>query len=315
MRILFTGASSFTGYWFVKELAAAGHAVTTILRKPAQEYTDTRGERVQQVVAASEHVETCAFGDDTFLKLVRSGPWDLLCHHAADVTNYKSDHFDSVAALANNTHNLDAVLEALSAQGCHNVLLTGSVFEQREGTAAGASVAFSPYGLSKGLTYDLFQYYCRRHKVQLSKFVIPNPFGPFEEQRFTSFLVKSWLRGEHPRCDSPNYVRDNIHVSLLAKAYRRFAEETIAGKAPTKLGPCGYPESQGAFTLRFAQEMSKRLGIPCPVDLVENHPFPEPRVRINTDVVEAAELGWSESSAWDELAEYYKTHYQSEGTR
>ena len=27
MRILFTGASSFTGYWFIRELVAAGHRV------------------------------------------------------------------------------------------------------------------------------------------------------------------------------------------------------------------------------------------------------------------------------------------------
>jgi hypothetical protein len=27
MKILFTGASSFTGMWFVRELAAAGHDV------------------------------------------------------------------------------------------------------------------------------------------------------------------------------------------------------------------------------------------------------------------------------------------------
>ncbi|SCA63963.1 hypothetical protein SCG7086_BK_00080 [Chlamydiales bacterium SCGC AG-110-P3] len=311
MRILFTGASSFTGYWFVKALVMAGHAVTTIFRKPPGTYTDTRAERVNQVVAMSEALEVCSFGDDRFLELIRGGSWDLLCHHAADVTNYKSNDFDSVAALANNTRNLEAVLDALCREGCQNVLLTGSVFEQREGTAPDMAVAFSPYGLSKGLTYDMFQYYTQRRGMHLAKFVIPNPFGPYEEQRFTSFLVKSWLRGEHPRCDSPNYVRDNIHVSLLAKAYCRFAEETVAKIAPNKLGPCGYPESQGAFTQRFAREMEKRLGVPCPVDLVEDHLFPEPRVRINTDVIDKTELEWNESAAWDELATYYHAAYKT----
>ena len=36
MKILFTGASSFTGYWFVKELAERGHEVTALLRRPAE---------------------------------------------------------------------------------------------------------------------------------------------------------------------------------------------------------------------------------------------------------------------------------------
>lgn len=37
MKVLFTGASSFTGFWFVRELAAAGHDVTALFRKPAAE--------------------------------------------------------------------------------------------------------------------------------------------------------------------------------------------------------------------------------------------------------------------------------------
>ena len=32
MKILFTGGSSFTGSWFIRELAAAGHEVTAIFR-------------------------------------------------------------------------------------------------------------------------------------------------------------------------------------------------------------------------------------------------------------------------------------------
>ena len=40
MRILFTGGSSFTGYWFIKELAAAGHEVTATFRRQVDEYTD-----------------------------------------------------------------------------------------------------------------------------------------------------------------------------------------------------------------------------------------------------------------------------------
>ena len=45
MKILFTGASSFTGHWFVKELCAAGHEVTATFRQPASEYTDVRKQR------------------------------------------------------------------------------------------------------------------------------------------------------------------------------------------------------------------------------------------------------------------------------
>ena len=47
MKILFTGGSSFTGSWFIQELAAAGHDVTAIFRKRLEEYPDdVRRQRV-----------------------------------------------------------------------------------------------------------------------------------------------------------------------------------------------------------------------------------------------------------------------------
>jgi UDP-glucose 4-epimerase len=52
--------------------------------------------------------------------------------------------------------------------------------------------------------------------------VIPNPFGLYEEPHFTAYLMTTWLASETPRVQTPRYVRDNIHVSLLAKAYAAF---------------------------------------------------------------------------------------------
>ena len=38
MKILFTGASSFTGFWFVKTLAATGHEIFCPLTKNPADY-------------------------------------------------------------------------------------------------------------------------------------------------------------------------------------------------------------------------------------------------------------------------------------
>ena len=175
-----------------------------------------------------------------------------------------------------------------------------------EGAGSQGLPHFSPYGLSKGLTAEVFRYYCDRAGLGLGKFVIPNPFGPYEEPRYTSYLMKSWLTGATPACSSPSYVRDNIHVSLLAKVYARFAAE-VPAQGFARINPSGYAESQGAFTLRLAQEMRPRLGLPCSVELKKQVDFPEPRVRINTDLPDADALGWDESAAWDEMARYYSS--------
>ena len=94
-------------------------------------------------------------------------------------------------------------------------------------------------------------------------------------------------------------------MSLLAKAYARFAQEIPTGGF-ARTNPSGYAESQGAFTLRLAQEMRPRLGLPCPVELKKQLDFPEPRVRINTEPAEAVVVGWDEAAAWDEMAQYYQ---------
>jgi UDP-glucose 4-epimerase len=306
MRILFTGGSSFTGYWFIHELASVGHAVTAVYRKQADEYSDeVRRRRVVLASDVSRPIYGCSFGDENFLALIAEGNWDLLCHHGADVNNYKSNSFDPVSALRNNTHNLPAVLEAIRATNCRKLLLTGSVFESGEGAGSEGLPDFSPYGLSKTLTARMFEYYCRRAGIGFGKFVIPNPFGPFEESRFTAYLMRNWLVGAMPACSNPSYVRDNCHVSLLAKVYAQFAG-TFPASGFTRINPSGYAESQGAFTLRLAQEMRPRLKLPCLVELKKQVDFSEPRVRINTDLPDVDALNWDESAAWDDMAGYYK---------
>jgi UDP-glucose 4-epimerase len=307
MKILFTGGSSFTGFWFIRELVASGHRVTALFRHQPQDYADDiRRQRVMRVSEICRPVYGSSFGDSSFLSLIGEGGWDLFCHHAADVTHYKSPNFDAISAVRNNTNNLSAVLQALKSIGCGKILLTGSVFEGGEGAGSEGLPIFSPYGLSKTLTAQVFRYYCDRAGLSLGKFVIPNPFGPHEEPRYTAYLMKAWLMGDTPACSSPAYIRDNIHVSLLSKSYVWFAQSL--GECPrfAKYNPSGYVESQGAFTLQMAQEMRSRLSMPCLVELKKQIEFPEPRVRINTNVLDADALNWNETVAWDELAAHYQ---------
>ena len=96
MKILFTGASSFTGMWFVRELAAAGHDLVATFQGNNQEsYDGIRRQRVMKLATCAQTVFGCSFGDERFMNvLCEDGPWDIVCHHAADVTNYKSADFN-----------------------------------------------------------------------------------------------------------------------------------------------------------------------------------------------------------------------------
>ena len=315
MRILFTGGSSFTGFWFIRELAQQGHDVVATFRKRPEEYRDEpRGTRVSLALQSCRGVFGCSFGDSRFLELVRSQPWDLLCHHAADVTNYKSPDFDVAAALANNIRNATAVLELLGSgeDGRRRLIVTGSVFENGEGAGSQGLPAFSPYGLSKSFTYEVFRHQAARAGFSLGKFVIPNPFGPYEEPRFTAYLMKTWFAGAKADVNAPEYVRDNIHVSLLAKAYADFAKTLPDHPCAQVRRPSGYIESQGMFACRFATEMRRRLGLPCEVNLRVQTEFQEPRVRINTDPVDGSNVGWEEDAAWSSIGNYYSAIFKAE---
>ncbi len=309
MKILFTGASSFTGYWFVKILAAAGHEIVCPLRGSPETYEGVRQRRTGELQSLCRLVSHTPFGSEAFFDLIRTGgQWDFLCHHATESANYKSPDFDLLSALHSNTLNLRSVLAAFKSTGLKAAILTGSVFENDEGKGDHPLRAFSGYGLSKGLTWQTFRFYCGEAQIPLGKFVIPNPFGPFEEPRFTAYLMKNWREGKTACVKTPDYLRDNIHVDLMAMAYANFVNRVLAQKSGTiKINPSGYVEKQGEFAQRVAREVRQRLGWECRLELSQQEDFSEPLNRINTDLVTALHPHWNEAQAWDRFAGFY-TH-------
>ncbi|MFZ5784759.1 MAG: NAD-dependent epimerase/dehydratase family protein [Pseudomonadota bacterium] len=305
MRVLLTGASSFTGYWFAATLSQAGHHVVMPLRGAQGTYvSQPRANRVRLLQELGEVVWSCPFGSDRFLDLVRREPVDILCHHAAQVKDYRSDSFDVLAALENNTHRVSELMSSAANIGA--IVLTGTVFEFDEGIGDEPMRAFSPYGLSKGLTFQVFRYWCLKRGIPFGKFVIPNPFGPYEEARFVSYLLNCFLRRQVATVGTPSYIRDNIHVDLLAKCYAAFCDTVgKSARSITKCNPSGYVESQAAFAFRVSREMRKRLGLPCDVVAAVQTDFPEPLIRSNDQMASRMVPAWCEDHAWDQLVQYY----------
>lgn len=303
MKILLTGATSFTGLWFARELAGAGHQVVATVR--SESYEGVRAERFKALKKVTSMEPNVSFGSKSFLEILESGKFELMCHHAAEMKDYRSLDFDHMAATASNTNNLSRVLDAFQRGGGQGVVLTGSVFEANEGL--GDPGAFNPYGLSKTMTYEIFRYFCEQRKLKLGKFVIANPFGPYEEERFTHYLVKTWASAQTPHVKVPEYLRDNAHVSLLSRCYRKFVESLPSqGRILTKLNPSGYVCKQGEFAQKYAKEFSKRAGRDLQVILDRQSDFSEPMRRYNSDSAVEYVGGWEESKAWDECFEYYR---------
>lgn len=307
MKILLTGASSFTGYWFANKLLSRGHHVTTIFTKENLDaYPPERVKRIDSLGKDVHSVYGCKFGDAKFIELLKREKFDVLCHHAAEVTDYKRPDFDIVEAVSANTSNIYPVFMALRDTGC-KLVITGSVFEDINKVNDNLPQKhFSGYGLSKSISSDLFHYYAKQFDVNIGKFIISNPFGAFEEKRFLNYLITGWLNGESRSVNTPDYVRDNIHVELLAQYYTYFIEQIVISKNPVMtLAPSGYIETQGEFAARVANEMRTRLNKECIVVNNEQKDFSEPLSLFNKDKVSEIEAGFEAQKAWDDLAAFY----------
>ena len=313
MRILFTGSSSFTGFWFAKTLINEGFELTlTHTFQEINNYGSLKTKRIKRLMSSASNIFGCKFGDSKFIDLISSSNFDIICHHGSFVKDYKQLNFDIIKAVEENTYNSLEVFNKFKETGGRGFIFTGSVFENSEGQGS-CDKAFSPYGVSKSLSYEILKYYSELTEISLGKFVIPNPFGPYEKASFTNYLVKTWFEKKTPVIKNPDYVRDNIHVDLLALFYLDFVKKIcLQNNAQMKVNPSGYIGTQLDFVTKFSKEISKRINLECNFSKDVQTDFSEPMKRINLDSHESFSFSWNEEQAWDCLASYYKNLYSYE---
>ncbi len=111
--------------------------------------------------------------------------------------------------------------------------------------------------------------------VAVSKFVIANPFGPFEEPRFGAYLVNTWRKGEVAEVRTPRYLRDNIHVDLLALAYAKFVRRRSRRRRPAGGSvPAATWRPRAHSPSGWRRELAPRLGLEARVRLLTQTDFP-----------------------------------------
>ena len=308
MKILFTGASSFTGSHFVRALRAAKHDVSITLGKlRLDQYSDLERQRMAPFINEVDKRFGTSFGDAAFDSWLDEG-FDTVCMHGAkgQSAGHDSADFDVIGAVEWNTWNIASSMRTMKRAGVKRIFLTGTYFERWNGRlddSDNSNPAKNEYALSKTITSDIVRFYCKQNDIQFNKFVIPNPFGPYENKRFTTSAALAWLRGEHITVHNPLPVRDNIHVDLLAKRYAQVIDEGIRFAAPS-----GYRMTQGNFAMKFAAEMRSRLGVPCAIDFAPGEDESDLRENpydAEEDVNRKYEYEWVEQFAWDNLASYY----------
>ncbi len=310
MKIVFTGSGSFTGYWIIKELVSNGHEVYPLFEEKIENTSGVRKIRLGKISKITKCYFGINYGSDVFYEFISSlGKIDVFSQHFFDTKDYKNKDYNIIKSLSNSVGDPIKLFDILSKIDCKKFILTGSSFEEGEGVGDDVLIPFSPYGLSKSISSKIFSYYCKLYGIKFYKFVIPNPFGPFEEYKFTSYLADSWLKGKIPVIKTPDYIRDNVPVDLLAKAYSYMVSNIYEDNFSYKMNPSGYIESNLDFVKRFSLELSKRFNLPCEFHIEKQNSFDEPKVRYNTDNLFNIFKEYEEVVFWDNLALYYKKIY------
>jgi len=296
--VLLTGASSFTGLWLAEALAHEGWRVVAPLRRARGDYEGLRAERVERLALSAERVFEAPVDSQAFRALIAEARPALFAHHAADIPGYRSPDYDVQAGVARNVAGMPEAIAAFAAAGGRALLATGTYFESGEG---GGEEAASPYGLSKALTNAAQRELARAAGLGFGKFVIPAPFGPWEEGRLVWSLFQAWTEGRPAEIRTPDYVRDHVPVPYLAMAYVAAAERMLQG-GDLAFRPSGYVERIGDFARRVAHHVRMQTDMAC--EIVE-HPqtaFPEPLRRANSDPC----VDEHPQAFWDLYVDYYE---------
>ncbi len=296
MRILMTGPSSFTGMYFVEALAKAGHEVVVTCARPVECYEGVRQSRMQRVQRVAEVHPEIKFGDDRFLQLLDDEGFDVYCHHGAWTEQYRSFEYDIHRAFANNTRSIGEVCRRLKSNGCRKVLVSGSIFAEAE-------PVFSPYGLVKRMTTETVQLYGVEAGLQVSNVVIPNPFGPLDNPKLLRYLVEQWSQDTVPIIHTPDYVRDNIPVTLLAAGVADWIEQCPNEAGRSTFAPSGYVSTMRDFVERVATVFRKRLGWRCAVQYAQQTDFSQPMSLVNATSMVEQFSNWDELAFWESMVE------------
>ena len=306
MKILITGASSFSGAFFVKQLALSGHEVVATYRLQPKSYTGVRLKRVQLASQYARNVYGVSFGDDRFIDLISNESFDVYGHHGAWTQNYRSMNYDIHSAFLNNTKNVQHVLQNLASRGCHRVVISASIFEGNGVLYERDKIPFSPHGLIKLFTSKTIDFYGCHYGMHVSRFVIPNPFGVLDNPKLIDYLCGEWFARRIAQIKTPLYIRDNIHVELLAQAYVYWLEQMVCTPGSSVFAPSGYVGSMGDFVGRIAKEMRIRLGWPCAYHLEKQTDFSQPKTLVNSTPVLPLFEHWDPATAWEALAAYQR---------
>ena len=303
MKILFTGISSFTGFWIANYFASKGYTIDAVLtKKNITQYDSLRIERLTRLSDNINLIFDCRFGDNKFISLIKSNQYDIIIHHASNVKDYSSNSFDWQLAINENTNNIEIVIKEISANSNAIFSYSSTVFEKG---GISKDDPINKYAFSKKLSNEIIKYFCFKYGIKFTQIFISNPFGPFEDFKLNHHILTSWKSCLDFVIKTPEYIRDFIPVDLLAISYfEHIISLQITNNLIHSYSPSGYQMKIVDYVFFLSNKLKQHSGDEKNYKTENQINFSEPIKLVNeTNVL--SNKTWNEKEFWFKYFNYY----------
>lgn len=296
-EIIIDGSSSFTGAWFINYLCASNKISKVNYLLTKKNYFGVQRLRLGLISRNKKAIcyKSVKFGSKYYLNLLAKKNNFVLCIHGTYTKNYNNENEFSISnAIKSNLNNIDEVFQILKDKKV-KIILSDSIFQGN-----GLSNCIGKYGISKKITNDLIHELSQKNKIPVSRIIIPNPWGEFEEKRFLSYLIRSWEKNETPHIRFPYYIRDNIYIKNLGKIYSKLVLSNSSKII--------YPTEFSVSNLQFAKFLKKNYenftNKTVQLDWNKRMQFDQPKVRVNGTSTKEPTVDFNEYFKYYNINEY-----------
>jgi UDP-glucose 4-epimerase len=299
-RLAISAASSFTGLWITRELLSRGWKVLPVCSEKRESYSGLRAERVRLLEEATDVHFGVRAESGAMAAWIRKHRPEIWVHHHHFMENFRGADYDFQRALQVGLEPLKEIVLALKESGCRGIIYSGTYFEPGLGSLDPAFQG-TPYSKSKKLVWEALQEKAGKASIPLSKFVNPNPIGPFEnDDRLIPALIRNSLQGKSMVLKTPSVLGDQLPIPPLVESYDHLASALLSGQAKVS-SPSGWVVSVIDFVNEVNEELiRKRLGLkPCVVD---SGPLSDKLSGFRNSEQEKVEIAWSQ--VWDHYSEW-----------
>ena len=258
--IVIDGISSFTGFHFANSLSTK-YKVYGLISKKYNNYKELKKKRLD-ILLKNQNIkiyENIKFGDLKFFKILKKfKKIDLFCLHSSYTKNYNNDNkFSLKKAISSNLNNIEKFLDLMKLKGAR-INYSQSIFQSLYKKNV-IEKNFSKYSISKDIVSLYLTFLCEKKRLLLSFFTIANPFGIYEEKRYTNYLIKTWNNNETVFVKTPYYFRDNIPIDYLNFFFLNHVNKVLISKRGIFNCPSYYKMTQLDFTKIFKKKYEQKV--------------------------------------------------------